>query len=785
MREKVSLINNNKIPLNVSVVRFDTIFRHIHAHPQILLVLEGDCDIYIGDEMFHALQEDIIIVNANIFHHLVSKRNCTVVSAILDLAGFGLTEEEILSLSFDLNTIKEKDNPRYDQMRYLIYSLIKYNTMENFNSVYTNRAISFSFFAQLINDFGVMKPINENTNTILKIEGYMNDNYKDKLTLNDIANHFNYTVPYLSRLFKAQTGKNFGTLYDALRINYSFNDLLQTNKNIEEIAANNGFENARSYVRAFKSMYDINPSDYRKRFIIKKSEPPFVDHKLLKKNALDRILSRYDSFGHIKEKNTSDQIRNFDIVANVNLKNIEFHLSSLGSDIIEIKSIFDLFNEDTYNLLKQAKKDINYKYILVPNILAKKAYILSRNDENTWTLNFVIFEKMLNKILDLGVKPYLILEYDRSLLTFKEYYTIILQIFEYTKLNFYKKIKDGMICFSNYRKSLVKEHYVIEEDFFNLYLKLYKDLRNNFKHIKIGSPLFYKEDILKNNDYFHFLKLAKQNDLEFDFIPIRYTIRDHNSSLLSKDKDEFKHFIDYLKENNAFFEGKMSFQGINFTNNQSLLNDCLYSSSYYIKNYMDNLKDIVGYSKRTFIDQTMLSAYDKNPYHGDCGMFTYNGLKKASYNAYVFLSKLEKNVICQNKHYLVTASNDKIVILINNYNHYSDLFAEHEYFEINNLNRYICFPKSTKVNFHFNIENVMSQSVQIKTSIINTNSGSSYDKWISMGANKILDNDEIDVLQNLSVINYHYDRAYTKNNILSLDISVLPLESKLIEIIMD
>ena len=785
MREKVSLINNNKIPLNVSVVRFDNVFRHIHSHPQIVLVLEGECDIYIGDSMYRACQEDIVIINSNVFHHLVSKNSCTVVSAILDLANFGLTEEEILSLSFELNTIKNKNNPRYDQIRYLIYSLIKYNTMENFNSVYTNRAISFSFFAQLINDFGVMKPINENTNTILKIEAYMNDNYKERLTLNNIADHFNYTVPYLSRLFKAQTGKNFGTLYDTLRINYSLNDLLQTNKNIEEIAIKNGFENSRSFVRAFKSIYDINPSDYRKQFMTKKNDTPFVDKKLLKKNALDRILSRYDNFGHIKESNKKEQIRNLDIVADVNLKNIDYRLPCLGSDIIEIKSIFDLFNEDTYSLLKEAKKDIDYKYILVPNILAKKAYILSRNDENTWTLNFVFFEKMLTKILDLGVKPYLILEYDSNLLTLKEYYTIILQILEYTKINFYKKIDDSMICLSNYRKSLVKEHYVIEEDFFNLYLILYKNIRNNFKNVKIGSPLFYKDDIMSNDDYFHFLKLAKENNINVDFIPIRYTIRDHNDSFLSKDKNEFKHFIEYLKEHDAFFEGKMSFQGINFTNNQSLLNDCLYASSYLIKNYMDNLKDIVGYSKRTFIDQTMLSAYDKNPYHGDCGMFTYNGIKKASYNAYVFLSKLKKNVIVQNKHYLVTASNHKIVILVNNYNHYSDLFAEHEYFEINNLNRYVCFPKSTNVNFHFNIENILAHSVQIKTSVINSESGSSYDKWISMGANKLLNNEEANILQNLSVISYHYDKAYTKNNVLNLDISVAPLEIKLIEITMD
>ena len=782
MKEEVSLINNSKIPLSFSIIRLDNVFRHIHSSPQILLVLEGECDLYINDESFHMKKNDMVIINNNVFHHIFSKKQCTIVSALLDLKGFGLSSEEIISLSFELNTVKNKNNPRYDQIRYLIYSLIKYNTMENFNSIYTNRAISFSFFAQLINDFGVMKPSNENTKLIVKIEGYMNDHYKENLTLNQIAKEFNYSVAYLSRLFKNQIGKNFKDLYDTLRVNHSLNDLLQTNNNIEEIAVLNGFENARSYVRAFNSIHECNPSVYRKKYVINMSDSTLIDHKLLKKNALDQILAQYDSFGHSKSNTSRDVVRNFEIVANVNAKNVEFKLSNRGSDIIEVKGVFDLFNEDTYVCLQRAKKDMGFKYVLVPNILAEKAYILRKNDENVWSLNFVLFESVLNKIYQLNALPYLMLEYDKDLLTFKEYYTIVLQIYDYLKLNFKDKLKGMMLCFSNYRKSFSDSHGVITKEFFELYLSLYRDIRANFSEIKLGSPLFYKEDIMKSNDFFNFLEIAKKQELTFDFIPIRYTIRDHNNAFLTKDKNEFAHFIDYLKEHNAFFENKICFQGVNFTNNLSLLNDSLYASCFLIKNYMDNLDKIIGYSKRTFIDQTMLSAYDRNPYYGGSGMLTYNGMKKATYNAYVFLSKLEKNVVSKNVHYLVTAKDKRIVILVNNYNHYSDLYAEQEYFEINNLNRYLCFPKSTQINFHFNISNIDAVSCDIKVSNIGEDSGSSYDKWVKMGAKKSLNAEEVESLINLSEIEYVYQKKYVKDNKLELNISVMPLESKLIEI---
>ena len=163
-------------------------------------------------------------------------------------------------------------------------------------------------------------------------------------------------------------------------------------------------------------------------------------------------------------------------------------------------------------------------------------------------------------------------------------------------------------------------------------------------------------------------------------------------------------------------------------------------------------------------------------------MLTYNGTKKATYNAYVFLSKLEKNVLSKHVHYLVTAKDKRIVILVNNYNHYSDLYAEQEYFEINNLNRYLCFPKSTQINFHFNISNIDAVSCDIKISNIGEDSGSSYDKWVKMGAKKSLNAEEVESLTNLSEIEYVYQKKYVKDNKLELNISVMPLESKLIEI---
>ena len=94
----------------------------------------------------------------------------------------------------------------------------------------------------------------------------------------------------------------------------------------------------------------------------------------------------------------------------------------------------------------------------------------------------------------------------------------------------------------------------------------------------------------------------------------------------------------------------------------------------------------------------------------------------------------------------------------------------------------MCFPKSTQINLHFNISNLDAASCDIKVSNIGEDSGSSYDKWVKMGAKKSLNAEEVESLTNLSEIEYVYKKKYVKDNKLELNISVMPLESKLIEI---
>ena len=93
---------------------------------------------------------------------------------------------------------------------------------------------------------------------------YIESNYSSELYLEGMAQEFNTTGKYLSKLFINKLGISFLEYLNNLRINKAKILLVETKKNITEIYQEVGFNNRNTFMRVFKKVMGINPSDYRK-----------------------------------------------------------------------------------------------------------------------------------------------------------------------------------------------------------------------------------------------------------------------------------------------------------------------------------------------------------------------------------------------------------------------------------------------------------------------------------------------------------------------------------------
>ena len=99
-----------------------------------------------------------------------------------------------------------------------------------------------------------------------------------------MADTLSFSLSYTSKLFKKFTGITFIKYLNSVRIRASLEDLL------EGISDECGMPNSKAYTEAFKEIYGISPSNYRKRF--KKNFAPTVE-KEMKLHDFDSILEDF------------------------------------------------------------------------------------------------------------------------------------------------------------------------------------------------------------------------------------------------------------------------------------------------------------------------------------------------------------------------------------------------------------------------------------------------------------------------------------------------------------
>ena len=94
------------------------------------------------------------------------------------------------------------------------------------------------------------------------------------LTLQELADRFHYSVPYLSRLIKKNTGTTFVRAVQELRLQYAAEQLERTNRPIGDIADDCGYEGSEHFIRIFRKQFGTTPLQYRKHHQSKEHNIP-------------------------------------------------------------------------------------------------------------------------------------------------------------------------------------------------------------------------------------------------------------------------------------------------------------------------------------------------------------------------------------------------------------------------------------------------------------------------------------------------------------------------------
>ncbi|MFF2093114.1 AraC family transcriptional regulator [Paenibacillus sp. NPDC058174] len=96
---------------------------------------------------------------------------------------------------------------------------------------------------------------------------YMQEHYAEPLTRESLASTFHYSVPYLSKHFRRETGTSIIDYLIRIRMNRAGKLLQQTEFSLQEIAASVGYADVSYFIRMFKKHTGVTPKQFKDEFV--------------------------------------------------------------------------------------------------------------------------------------------------------------------------------------------------------------------------------------------------------------------------------------------------------------------------------------------------------------------------------------------------------------------------------------------------------------------------------------------------------------------------------------
>ena len=825
-------------PVRVHYYKITQPLKHWHPETELVFVLSGEAEIFIEDTSFLVQPEDIFLINSNDLHQF-NRVSCELLSLHFHIGRLPYLANAKLP-RFSLNSAGNTHASKYDYIRHLVASFIKLGA--NGEHIYKALSMTYALYSHLIENFQTeplahITPSRKNRERIASILAYMEDHYQECLTLSDVAEYQNLSVPYFSSFFEKNTGKTFLTYYNEIRLTHAVDALLNTQDSIETIALSNGFNDSRAFVALFKKKYHTLPSTYRKQNF----------HHFSSEYALSQINSELEqesqeSVGQVMEhpsltkyQHLYQQEPSFLSIINNAAHIIDAGTIDLSTEGIPLRHNFhrlmcvgsakQFLYKEVQDMIVTAQKEIHYDYVKFHGILSDDMLVYSEKSDGTPIYSFSLVDKIIDFMLSVGLRPLCQLSFmpialasDPSRMIDMYHYNtsppkdmskwvalVDALVRHFVQRYGLSEVEQWLFCVWNEPDETAKEFsWDNKELFFEFYRQTFLAVKAISPNFIFGTPsllisIKYEKGWAKD-----FFQYCHTNDCSPDFLNLHYydntlfesdmreRIREEESITnashpfpLTMDSYAFMKFINRTKllmKRYHMKELPIYLTEWNLTiSHRDYINDTCFKACYLTKNLLENYDRLASYGYWCLTDFIEELPIPDELYFGGLGMFTYNGIPKSHYNAFRFLSRLGSELMGKGNGYFITKTKNQICIIIYNYEHYSKLFAG-THTQISAKNRYTPFEEMNTAQFTVQLKQPGCSKCLIKEMFINQEYGSSYDAWVRMGAQPLTSQEHLTLLKQLSQPGLYLHQEVLTDDTLTLHVQLAPLEVRMIEI---
>lgn len=252
---------------------------HFHPEYELTYILKGEGIRYVGNNVQQFEEGDFVLVGANLPHcwkDSIQSRGI-VKSIVIQW------NEDILGADWiEKKEFKHIKTLLYKAQKGVLFNLTyakktKHKLLSILDESPFNKLIKFiqlleelsvnNEFETLTSD-GFIPSLNLKANKrIDKVYDFVQDNYDKKIKLNEVSSLVSMGDEAFCRFFKKSLSKSFFTFVNEYRINLACKMLIETNKQVSQIAYDCGYESLPFFYRQFQKFMNCSPLNFKKKYL--------------------------------------------------------------------------------------------------------------------------------------------------------------------------------------------------------------------------------------------------------------------------------------------------------------------------------------------------------------------------------------------------------------------------------------------------------------------------------------------------------------------------------------
>lgn len=352
--------------VEMSLVNIESLPKLMHDYLECYLVVRGTAVAEVNGREYPMGEDDMIIIPPEDTYGILGNGDNMIAHCRVSVRYLNDVWDGFSACRIACNSVcaAGEQKEAFREIRGLFMKMLLIQLQRSEGYPFEFMACFFQFMQYLILHFadsrGQEEKREKERNSFDSVLRYVEDHYRQELTLNQMAK-MNFISPqYFSKQFKQAAGVGFLQYLNQIRLRHAVSDLLLTEDSVIKIALQNGFCSAKAFTESFKREYRETPSDYRKKNTQKKI---VIQNRIIRELPVDTEDGITELLNRIRRYEEKSRKLSAENLVRVNADSQAVRQLTLPAKIIHINHLHHVQNFFTIRQLEILQKRLDFQYV--------------------------------------------------------------------------------------------------------------------------------------------------------------------------------------------------------------------------------------------------------------------------------------------------------------------------------------------------------------------------------------------------------------------------------------